>query len=67
MVNQTFKVSGMTCEHCANAVRTAILKTDNTAVIQVDVKTGLVSVQSAQPRGALVRVIEEQGYTVSSP
>lgn len=66
-MNQTFKVSGMTCSHCVNAVQTAILKTDNTAGIQVDLPTGLVSINSKLPRSALVAVIEEAGYKVSSP
>ncbi|THU04460.1 heavy-metal-associated domain-containing protein [Lampropedia puyangensis] len=66
-MNQTFKVTGMTCGHCVNAVQRAILKTDNTAKIQVDLPTGLVSVASSLPRSTLVAVIEEAGYKVTSP
>lgn len=66
-MNQTFKVSGMTCGHCVNAVQTAILKTDNTATIQVDLPSGLVSINSKMPRSTIVTVIEEAGYKVSSP
>lgn len=66
-MNQTFKVQGMTCEHCVQAVQKAILKSDNTAKVQVDLPTGLVSIASSQPRSALVAAIEEAGYTVGSP
>lgn len=66
-MNQTFKVTGMTCSHCVNAVQTAILKTDNTAAIQIDLPSGLVSIKSHLPRSALVATIQEAGYKVSSP
>ncbi|SHF02148.1 copper chaperone [Lampropedia hyalina DSM 16112] len=66
-MNQTFKIKGMTCEHCASAVRKAVLKTDNTAQIQIDLATGLTSINSSQPRATLIAAIEEEGYTVTSP
>lgn len=66
-MNQTFKVSGMTCQHCVNAVKKAVLTLDSTAQIQVDLEAEFVSIKSAQPRGALVAAIEEAGYTVGQP
>ncbi|RMX10903.1 copper chaperone [Allofranklinella schreckenbergeri] len=63
-MNQTFKVTGMTCQHCVNAVQKAVLSLDNTAKIQIDLGSGLVSVGTTQPRSALIAAIEEAGYKV---
>lgn len=65
-MNQTFKVTGMTCQHCVGTVQKAILKTDNTAKVQVELPSGLVSVNSSLPRSALIAAIEEEGYKVVS-
>ena len=66
-MNQTFKVAGMTCQHCVSAVTKAVLTIDSTAQIQVDLEAGFVAVKSPQPRGALVAAIEEAGYKVGQP
>lgn len=66
-MNQTFKVSGISCEHCVKTIQKAILQTDNTAKVQVEISSGLVSIDSNQPRGALIAAIEEEGYKVTSP
>ncbi|RMX03003.1 heavy-metal-associated domain-containing protein [Corticibacter populi] len=65
-MNQTFKILGMTCEHCVQAVQKAILQTDNTAKIQIDLGTGLASINSEQPRSTLIAAIKEAGYDVTS-
>ena len=65
-MNQTFKVSGMTCEHCVSAVKKAVLKLDSTAKVQVELDSGLTSVESHQPRSALIAAIEEEGYKVTA-
>lgn len=66
-MNQTFKVTGMTCQHCVNAIKKAILTLDSTAQVQVDLEAGFVTVDSPQPRGAIVAAIEEEGYKVGQP
>ncbi|WP_231731165.1 heavy-metal-associated domain-containing protein [Lampropedia cohaerens] len=66
-VSKTIKVQGMTCEHCVNAVQKAILKLDNTAKVNVDLKTGLVSVDTMQPRETLIAAVKDAGYEATAP
>lgn len=66
-VSKIIKVRGMTCEHCVKAVQTAILKTDNTAKISVDLKTGLVSIDTDQPRETMIAAVNEAGYEATAP
>ena len=64
-MNQTFDVQGMTCGHCVRAVTQAVKGVDVAADVKVDLAGGKVEVQSAQPREALARAIEEEGYRVA--
>lgn len=66
-VSKTIKVQGMTCEHCVNTVQKAILKVDNTAKVNVDLKTGLVSVDTMQPRETLIAAVKDAGYEATAP
>lgn len=66
-MNKTIKVHGMSCESCVQAVQKAILKTDNTAKIQVNLGTGLVSVNTQQTRETLIAAVKEAGYEATSP
>ncbi|KKW69199.1 hypothetical protein AAV94_01380 [Lampropedia cohaerens] len=66
-MSKTIKVQGMTCEHCVNAVQKAILKLDNTAKVNVDLKTGLVSVDTMQPRETLIAAVKDAGYEATAP
>ncbi|MBA2675463.1 cation transporter [Ramlibacter sp.] len=66
-MNQTFDVQGMTCGHCARAVTQAVKTLDAAAEVKVDLAGGKVEVQSQQPREALARAIEEEGYRVAAP
>jgi copper chaperone len=52
MTTTTYKVTGMTCEHCANAVTTEVTALDGVSSIQVQLAPGGVStvtVTSAAP------------------
>lgn len=62
------KVSGMTCDHCKNAVASAVKEVDGVASVTVDLNTGGVKVGFADtPKAAEVRkAIEEAGYEVQS-
>ncbi len=64
-MNQTFNVQGMSCSHCERAVTQAVKQVDPQAEVKIDLASGLVVVQSQQPREALARAIAEEGYTVS--
>lgn len=59
-----FQVEGMSCQHCVAAVTSAIRGQDATAQVKVDLATGRVAVESAQPVDALKAAIDEAGYTV---
>ncbi|MGF6807474.1 copper chaperone [Paraburkholderia sp. Clong3] len=59
-------VEGMSCQHCVAAVTSAIREHDAAAQVQVDLATGCVLVESAQPVDALKAAIDEAGYTVTS-
>lgn len=61
---ETLKVTGMTCGHCVGAVTKALRADDPAAKVQVDLASGTVTVESRQPRAALIRRIEDAGYSV---
>ena len=57
-------VTGMTCDHCANAVRAEISKLPGVTGVDVDVATGTVRVSGDPlPRDVSLReAVEEAGY-----
>jgi copper chaperone CopZ len=57
-------VTGMTCDHCANAVRAEISKLPGVTRVDVDVTTGTVRVSGdSLPRDVSLReAVEEAGY-----
>ena len=58
-----FKVSGMSCAHCARAVTEAIAAVDPGAAVEVDVAAGLVVVQGGTAGPAtLAAAMGAQGY-----
>ncbi|RKT24376.1 copper chaperone [Paraburkholderia sp. RAU2J] len=61
-----FKVEGMSCQHCVTAVTNAIRAHDAAAQVQVDLASGRVVVDSAQPVDAMKAAIDEAGYTVTA-
>jgi copper chaperone len=61
-MNQKFQVTGMSCNHCVNAVKKAVQAIDAQAQVTVDLETGHVDVVSEHPRADLVAAIEDAGY-----
>lgn len=59
-----FTVEGMSCGHCERAVVHAVRQVDTEALVQVDLSTRQVMVQSDQTREVLIQAIEEEGYKV---
>lgn len=59
---QRFNVQGMTCAHCTKAVTNAIKDKDPGAIVQVDLPTGEVIVESDLTAARIVGLIEEEGY-----
>lgn len=64
---QQFKVSGMSCGHCARAVTQAIKTLDPAAQVDVDLAAGVVQVDSDVPAAQLEAAIRGEGYEVSAP
>ena len=64
----TLTVSGMTCSHCVNAVSSELSKLDEITRVQIDLATGLVTVDSDQPAdlATMTAAVERAGYTVAS-
>ena len=65
-MQQVLNVQGMTCGHCERAVTNAVKSVDPQAAVRVDLATGTVEIESAQPRDAFAAAIIEEGYSVES-
>lgn len=65
---KTYTVTGMTCDHCARAVRAEVGDIDGVSNVDVDVATGQVTVTSTQtvPIEALRAAVTEAGYTLTA-
>jgi copper chaperone len=61
-----FKVEGMSCNHCVQAITKSLNKLDSRAKVSVDLASQLVTVDSAEDPKTLAAEIEEAGYTVVS-
>ena len=61
---RSIAVTGMTCDHCASAVRAEIGKLPGVTGIDVDVAAGTVRVTGDPPPGdaSLRAAVEEAGY-----
>lgn len=68
MSETTYTVAGMTCGHCASAVRDEIGRIDGVQHVDVDVQSGRVTVTSdAVPSTEDVReAVTEAGYELVS-
>ncbi|HYH24918.1 MAG TPA: cation transporter [Blastococcus sp.] len=64
----TFTVTGMTCEHCRQAVTAEITAVDGVQTAAVDLATGLVTVTADRPvdRADIAAAVDEAGYRVAS-
>lgn len=60
----TFKVSGMTCGHCAQAVTRAVEALPSVDRALVDLEAGEVSIKGAAEESAIRQAIEDAGYEV---
>jgi len=56
------KVEGMTCNHCAMAVKKALLKVPGVEKAEVYLDKGEALVEGQADPKALIRAVEEEGY-----
>jgi copper chaperone len=63
---ETFRVQGMTCDHCRNAVTTEVSAVPGVQAVTVDVEAGTVTVSADQPvdRSDIAAAVDEAGYTL---
>lgn len=57
-----YKVSGMTCSHCAGTVTRAVQQAAPAARVRVDLRSGTVDVTGEHDAGRVVAAIEAEGY-----
>lgn len=64
---ETHDIVGMTCDHCARAVRAEVSAIDGVTDVDVDLNSGVVRVTAKQPvpTTALRDAVEEAGYTLA--
>ncbi|HZR95138.1 MAG TPA: cation transporter [Gaiellaceae bacterium] len=63
MIEKTFLVAGMSCEHCRTSVATELERVRGVASVDVDLATKLVRVRGDElDDSALVEAIDEAGY-----
>jgi copper chaperone CopZ len=62
----TFRVEGMTCDHCQHAVTSEVAAVPGVEGVTVDVPTGTVTVSATQPvdRADIAVAVDEAGYTL---
>lgn len=60
------KVSGMTCGGCINAVTRAIQAQDPVAIVQVDLATQMVNLQTSLSAAQAAQLIADAGFPVSN-
>jgi copper ion binding protein len=63
---ETFRVDGMTCDHCRRAVTTEVSAVPGVQAVTVDVVAGTVTVSADQPvdQSDIAAAVDEAGYTL---
>jgi len=60
----TYSVEGMSCENCANAVKTALLNTQNIENAEVSLEHKTATVWGSAKKETIVKAITKKGYKV---
>ena len=65
MASKTYRVEGMTCEHCVRAVTDEVSKVAGVTHVDVDLAGGTVEVTGeALDDGAVAAAVDEAGYSL---
>lgn len=64
MARSTYRVGGMTCEHCVQAVEREVARLQGVSRVEVDLSAGTVAVDSDEPLDETVvrAAVDEAGY-----
>ncbi|MDP9867605.1 MULTISPECIES: heavy-metal-associated domain-containing protein [Streptosporangium] len=67
MATTTYTVTGMTCGHCVSSVKEEVSEVTGVTGVEVDLATGLLTVQSDAPveAGRIAAAVEAAGYGVA--
>ncbi|MFE3453025.1 heavy-metal-associated domain-containing protein [Nonomuraea sp. NPDC059194] len=67
MSTATYTVKGMTCGHCVSSVKEEVGEVAGVTGVEVDLATGLLTVESAAPveESQIVAAVEAAGYEVA--
>lgn len=67
MIESSYTVTGMTCQHCARSVSEEIGELAGVSDVAVDVRTGNVQITSANELStdAVRAAVEEAGYALA--
>lgn len=64
-MDRTYSVSGMTCQHCVNAVSAELSAVEGVSQVSVDLANGTVRVSGERFTDEQVRTaVDEAGYTL---
>ncbi len=68
MTENTYTVTGMTCDHCVASVTEEISEIDGVTAVAVDLPTGAVTVTSSGPvdEADVRAAVEEAGYKLAA-
>jgi len=64
MSTTTYRVTGMTCEHCVRAVTSEVSALDGVDEAVVDLPSGTVVVTGSADESAVAAAVEEAGYAL---
>ena len=72
MITDTYRVTGMTCDHCVAAVTEEITALDGVSAVDIALVPGgtsTVTVESAAPldRDLVAEAVDEAGYALAGP
>lgn len=69
MLQRTFVVTGMTCDHCVAAVESEVGTVAGVVTARADLASGRLEVESEMPvdPAAVADAVTAAGYTVASP
>lgn len=69
MTTATYAVSGMSCQHCVDAVTAEVGRLAGVEQVQVDLASGSVTVTSDAPLdlAAVRSAVDEAGYDLAEP
>lgn len=64
MTTQTYRVAGMTCDHCAAAVTREVGALGGVSDVAVDIAAGTVTITGDAADAAISAAVDEAGYTL---